>query len=445
MGTRSVGLFGAAVLVACGTVNNPAVDGGGSGSGSDADVPPDPATTVQVSPAGNDTNDGHAAPVRTLKHALGIAAADATITRIQLAGGRYDAAGGETFPYTISSDLLLAGPAGGGAILAGNGAAPGVSMQKGKLQNVELEQFSVAVTATGAVALAGVRVRDSGIALRGEAGSALTVAALDLTGAAGACAIGIELNGDASISASDLAARQLGTIAAVKNASTTTLGKLTITGDAACKTPMFPISTTGAFALTESIVDGGSRGIDFSGAATPTTATLTNTIIRNLASQALTGRTVKLTMTGGELTHNGRAGLEASGGSWSFDGVTIQQNTVMGIYLQGNNVAAGVLKMRNSTVSSNGDGIYLFDNAEADLGKIGDLGNNTLINNTGQALDIDGLQGGVVITAVGNTWRPTTQGTDANGKYVRTGTIVGPVDDGSAMNFSINTGWSLTR
>src|SRR5947207_1884829 len=63
------------------------------------DAPDLPGTVLNVSPSGDDANDGLTMPVKTLKHAIGLAAANSEIVRIVLASGRYSAATGETFPY----------------------------------------------------------------------------------------------------------------------------------------------------------------------------------------------------------------------------------------------------------------------------------------------------------------------------------------------------------
>src|SRR5215468_143263 len=63
--------------IACGSVKNEGPGGG----------PPDMGggKTVQVSTTGDDANDGITEPVKTLKHAIGLALADGEITSISLA------------------------------------------------------------------------------------------------------------------------------------------------------------------------------------------------------------------------------------------------------------------------------------------------------------------------------------------------------------------------
>jgi hypothetical protein len=120
-------------------------------------------------------------------------------------------------------------------------------------------------------------------------------------------------------------------------------------------------------------------------------------------------------MTGGELSNNGRGGVDVVGGVWSFIGVTMKQNAGFGIYFQGDLPAPGTLTMRGCTVTGDHDAVYLFDEAAADLGTAASPGNNTLQSILGVGLDIDGATV-TRIDAVGNTWR-AVQGANSEGKY----------------------------
>src|SRR5262245_19970866 len=113
------------------------------------DAPDPPRTVIHVSPSGDDANDGITKPVKTLKHAIGLAAANQEIRSIALENGRYSAATGETFPYTVPPNVTVVGPAGGGATLAGTRAEPGMSVNSSGLQDVDLADFTTAITATG--------------------------------------------------------------------------------------------------------------------------------------------------------------------------------------------------------------------------------------------------------------------------------------------------------
>lgn len=121
-------------LAACG-FPRPA-DIGGSGPGDD-DGSGGAETVLRVSPSGDDANDGITQPVKTFKHALGLAALNAQISKVVLASGRYSTESGETFPYMVPMSLTVSGPAGGGAIFAGNGTEPGLTLQNASLEDVE--------------------------------------------------------------------------------------------------------------------------------------------------------------------------------------------------------------------------------------------------------------------------------------------------------------------
>ncbi len=408
------------------------------------DSPPEVPTTILVSPNGDDANDGLRMPVRTLKRGIGLAASNAAITTILVEAGRYDPASGETFPYTVPANVTITGPAGGGAILAGTSAEPGLAIGAGELRDLELESFTVAVTSNGITRLTNLRVRSSGTAIRGEAASRLTVTKLDIAGSAGACATGFELNADADLAASEVSTRTLGVAFQIKDQTTVSISKTYVTGDMPCNTPSFKVSTTRTFALDEGIVDGGLWGIAFFGAATPTTATLIGTTLRNMDA-GIVGRSVTLTMTGGELSSNRHEGLAASGGTWTFNNVTLKQNGT-GIYSQGGGATSpGTLTMRGCTISNNATGIYLLFHAVADLGTVANPGNNMFLANTNLGLDVDSCNAGPLITAVGNTWRPNVQGSDAAGKYPVVADVPGPVEPGFGGNFAIAMGCTLRR
>ncbi|MEO8699915.1 MAG: right-handed parallel beta-helix repeat-containing protein [Kofleriaceae bacterium] len=432
-----------AVLTGCGSVSDTPPDA----AEVPVDAPDAPGTTVRVSTSGDDGNDGLVEPVKTLKRALGIATANPEIVKINVESGRYNAATGETFPYTITSNLIVAGPAGGGAIFEGNGTTPALTMERGRLQDLELEKFTVALTSSGPTDFAGIRIREADVALRGETGSVISANQIDVTGAVRACAIGIELNGNANLTSTAFVTRTLGTQIDAKATSSFTMIGLNVTGEPGCTTPLFPITTTGTVTLIDSLVGGGGgNGLSFASGAT---ARITNTIIRNLtgSGDAIGGR-ANITMTGGELTNNARAGMEVFAGTFTLTNVTIKQNGSMGLYVQGSSAAQpGILKMRGCTVQGNGHGVYLFDFAQADFGTTADPGNNTFTGNSSPGINVDGFGGPRLIEAVGNTWRPSVQSADATGKYPTTQTLVGggANDLTGAVNFSINTNWSLRR
>jgi hypothetical protein len=403
-----------------------------------ADVPDDAVgLTVQVSTSGDDASDGLANPVKTVKRAIGLAAANKEITMIAVAGGRYEAATGETFPYTVPPNVTVAGPAGGGAILAGNKAGPGLILGSGTLKDLEFEDFTVAVTSNGQGQLTNVRVRASDIAVRGEAAARLMVNNLDITGAAGNCATGLEINGSADLVAIDFSARALGTSLRMRDQSTARLVRADVTGDASCTaSPVLLVSSSASFSLDESILDGGVVGIDFRDAAAPTQVTLTNVTIRNAGAHALQGGTATVHMTGGVLSGNGNGGLSASGGAWTFADVEIKQNMAFGIYLQN-----AVLLMHGCSVIGNGTGIHVITSTSVNLGTSASVGNNVFQN---RVLGIS-IDGAARADAVGNTWNPHVQGADSVGRYGSPAVVQGPVPITLGNNFALGSDQSTLQ
>jgi hypothetical protein len=97
--------------------------------------------------------------------------------------------------------------------------------------------------------------------------------------------------------------------------------------------------------------------------------------------------------------------------------ITITGSTVFG---NTTGIRAPFFKLRNSVVSSNVTGIVL-TSPFTDLGGTTDPGNNTITGNviTGVTFGANVISGGVGgIFASGNTWNPSTQGSDGSGRYL---------------------------
>jgi hypothetical protein len=426
------------VLVAAAACGFPRPADVGDDAPGDASVP---GVTVHVSPAGDDANDGLVHPVKTLKRAIGIAADSSERATIAVAAGRYGAATGELFPITMPTEVTIAGPSGGGAILVGSKSESGIVLGAGKLQNLEIEDFAVAITATGLGEVANVRVRTSGLALREETTAKLTVSNLDITGTSGACAKGIELSGNADLMGADISTRALGTTVLARDQAAVNLTRITVSGDSSCAIAVLDIRSSQMFTLSEGLVDGGYFGATLLTAGMPTQVLFTNVVIRNTKSDVLSGKNTVVKMTGGELSHGGGVGLEISGGSWVLTNVAIKQNASLGIYMQ-----TSTLTMRGCTVTENhGGAIDLGVSAVADLGTISDSGHNTLQSTSGVELYIEstGVAAGS-IDAIGNTWKPGVQGADASGMYPAGTVIPGPVSGTPNGNFVVSDqGWNL--
>jgi hypothetical protein len=288
-------------------------------------------------------------------------------------------------------------------------------LSAGILQDLELEDFTVAVSITGVGRVANLHIRSSGVGVRAETTAALAVDNLDIAGTVAACAPGIILNGAAELSVMTLTTRNLGTTLDAKDQSTVSMVNANIVGDAMCTQAVMAVATSRTFTLRDSLIDTGNHGITVLPRSSSVSVMIMNSTLRNMKTTAIeggpdAGGSVTFRMTGGELSGNGRGGAELVGGSWTFSNVTIKQNVVFGIYSQD-----GTLAMRSCSIMRNGDGVYLLTPVAADLGTVVDPGNNTLQDNSYLNLDYDSSR--IQVEAVGNTWSAGVQGADAFGKY----------------------------
>jgi hypothetical protein len=414
------------------SVDTPAVDA------PPVDAPP--GVTIHVSLDGDDANDGATNPVKTLKRAIGIAATSHATTMIAMAAGRYGAATGEVFPATVPPNVIVSGPAGGGAILVGTNTEFGLIIDTGTLRELEFENFAVAIIARDLAELVNIRVRASGTAVREATTAQLSLNKIDITGTSGSCSNGIELSGNAELSGTDLTARGLGTSLLVQDQSTFMLARATIGGEMSCQVPILDITSSKTISLSESMLDTGHIGIRFAATGALTQATLTDVVIRNMRQYGIIGDGFVLQMAGGEVSNGGNIGIAATNGSWSLTNVAVKQNPVTAIFGRD-----GALTMRGCNVVGSFASVELDNPGSADLGTALSPGNNTLQNSgNGMGLHISAATTtSGVAQAVGNTWLPSTQGANNQGKYSAM-LIPGPISYVDGNNFSISvSGWSL--
>ena len=254
-----------------------------------ADVPED-EPRLHVSPLGDDTADGVTAPVRTLKRALGLATVNPALRAVELAGGRYAAAAGESFPYAVPAGLTVQGPAGGGAILIGSGRDIGLMIDAATLQDLELEAFGVAIVDTGSVQLTRVRVRSSVMALRGEVGAVVVADDLAVTGVAGGCDTAIDLASSTRITLTRPVSQAYAVTVRAGDQSTVEVSRASVSGAVGCaSTPgraAFSLGS-GALIVSDSTVDGGDMGIWVRGSPGATKTTVSATAIRDTVHAAM--------------------------------------------------------------------------------------------------------------------------------------------------------------
>jgi hypothetical protein len=451
-GDRALAWSSAAIVVAavaCGGGNQREVD-----AGPPVDAPLGPGLIVSVSTEGNDAHDGITQPVETLKRAVAIATANPQVTDIVLATGRYTMRQGEAFPYTLPPNVIgLAGPPGGGAVLVGTGAETGLILKDGQIQDIELDNFAVAIDGAGSLRLKNLRVAASMIGIHGAEGATLRIDNLDISGGAGrGCATGIKLDGVAELTVTTFTTHDLGTAVDALNHSSQKFGaidisdaNLTSTLGATCVPGVLSVMNQG-LTLSGSMVDGGSTGIEVSGSGSPPSlpVKITNTTVRNLQSGLLINGAVAR-IASSAITDN-VTGFQGASGSWSLTNVTISRNSV-GIVLSGDTVnGPSLLTMRGCAVAGHtNNGIELFDYTDADLGTTASPGNNLFTSNVPVGLLIGGPAGTTQIDAVGNTWVPNVQDADALGHYPTVATVTGPIGSVFGNNFAIASGWSLKR
>jgi hypothetical protein len=395
-------------LMACGNVADKPVDAAGS-----TDVP-EAKTTIQVAMTGDDASDGLTNPVKTLKRAIAIATANGAITTISLAVGKYGATNGDMYPYTVPANVTIVGAAAGGTVLAGTTVEEGIQLESGKLQNLEFEDFSVAIRARGTGTLDNVKVRTSMVSVVVESTANLTANNVDITGTPAQCTnVGLQASGSAQVTVNAFTVATVGTVLNQIDQSAVSITKAAITGDPACGQDLFSVSGK-SLDLTDTTLSGGNNGIVFTGAPA---VTLTNTTISDMKSDGIAGRVATAQITGGELRNNARGGIETFLGTWTLTNVGIKGNSGFGIYIQGSSATAlGTLIMRGCTISGDGFfGIYNFGFSVGDYGTAANPGNNTFTGN-GNGLEING-NGPRTIDAVGNTWEINTQGSNAQGTY----------------------------
>jgi len=183
------------------------------------------------------------------------------------------------------------------------------------------------------------------------------------------------------------------------------------------------VSGGGTLSMDHATVSNGSEAICIgSGTTQLPTIQLTQSTISGMAGSAIAtaqinGPNGNLTADGLALINNGRGMYLLSGASPALS-LTLSNLTVTGNSAGGITLSNGALTLRNSTVSNNGaeGGLTLYGSMAADLGTAASPGGNTFTGNTGPQLNSI-VTAGQTVNAVGNTWKPSVQGADANGHY----------------------------
>jgi hypothetical protein len=153
------------------------------------------------------------------------------------------------------------------------------------------------------------------------------------------------------------------------------------------------------------------------------------------------GKSVQLVLTRGLLLRN-KIGIDASRAP------NVHVDISDGSIMEGTNgtVLADNIKVRGSTIFGRNISILL-TGRNADLGTAADPGGNTLtvdaLNTFGSALRIADNLSGVVVSAVGNTWRPNVQGADSQGHYIPGTEVNSSSPLAKGPNFDLSAGTKI--
>ncbi len=184
------------------------------------------------------------------------------------------------------------------------------------------------------------------------------------------------------------------------------------------------VSGGGTLSMDHATVSNGSNAAICIGAGTTQVPTiqLTQSTISGMAGTAIAtaqinGPNGNLTADGLALINNGRGMYLLSGASPALS-LTLNNLTLTGNSAGGITLSNGALTLRNSTLSNNGaeGGLTVYGDSTVDLGTTASPGGNTFTGNTGAQFNSI-VTTGRTVNAVGNTWTPSVQGADANGRY----------------------------
>ena len=156
-----------------------------------------------------------------------------------------------------------------------------------------------------------------------------------------------------------------------------------------------------------------------------------------------------VTLIGATIKGFSKRGVFVAGSATTAPTITVQNSSLTGNAIGLETVGRSTLTLRGSSVQNNTtDGLKLTGNASAsfDLGTNASPGNNTIQGNTlGLRLNVPS---GVIVNAIGNTWKPDEQQSNAQGKYVPTPPetffeFTAPAPIGT--NFSLQQAGSILR
>jgi hypothetical protein len=432
--------------------------GGESATGGAGGVP---APRLFVDPVhGSDSaNDAcsEAAPCRTLKHTLPLAKSGYFV---ELAPGVYGVSSGEDFSAPVPDGVTLESVTTASVTLLGDAARTKTALTfagSGAVRDLTIDSFAQAIAAsTGTVTLEEVTVTRcaTGLALKDQAEATLTNSSISdtalgfslidfarlsitegtISGTGPNCGLGAvgSVTGQAELELSSVTVKDnLGGLY-LGGASTTSIADSTFSNNAFGSTGCaddYHILVNGASSLTldKTIISGGRGGIATVG---------------------------EVSVSGGRIYGGQGDGIDVRAGVTRIDGTALVSGLnfgFFGLWLLGGSAevhnatfsqwdgairfqSQSSLLVRNTELSANRYGVIvtiLFTPGPDtfDLGTALAPGGNTIRGNEyGLYVYTDGgaLRAPWVIQAVGNTWDPSVQGSDADGHMLRGSIISGP-------------------
>lgn len=434
-------------------------------------------TTWYVNPtSGNDTNSGTLLkPFRTLGKALKAAHAGDTI---QLAKGTYGKNGGSTGNNETFGAGGLAVPA--DVTIIGTLAAPGVQgsfisstspsenalnfMGNATVRDVELDVFNVALKASsGILTISNVNfiLNQTGILLSGTAQATITSSYMYLN-TNQAQVRGADINGQAQlimrggkIEGTGPNAEPFGNGVRASDAAQVTLKEgaqiVNAPGSAVFAQDSAQVTLNSA-TMRRSVPTGGTPSPSMQALGSAALTLVNSNLLSSGGVQAdgiVTNDFSKLSISGGALSGQSGSAIRALNAlNLSVSGTSITQNGKgiemrdpnASLMLTGATVAFDLIgiiapkaTIRSSTMSHNINGLIV-SGPSADLGTLASPGKNTLQQNSLTSIGFSSL-GSSAVSAVGNTWNPKVQGTDANGFYTKHFTVTANSPDIEGTNY----------
>ena len=430
-----------------------AVGGGGaagatsSGAGGEGGGPP--VAELFVDPVeGSDAGPGtEEEPFRTLKKALSIAGSGQTV---HLFEGVYGVDNNDDFEAMVPDGVMIAAVVPGKAVLAGTAGKTGLRFEGGGAAwGLRIEGFATGVIATaGALTLEGLELAENGAGI--EIAGAATAQLLDSSIVGGLS--GVVIGDVAKLWVIGGEIREVGQPCGSFSAvSVRDAAQLAADG-------VFILDSPGSISLSDAaivtITQGTVAGVGSAGCgaqAAILVAGLADLQLADSTVEAVPGWAIRIVgaegnagVVGGSITGGSLGGISGYGAlsvegtvltglgdpsscgiCAGFGSVSVKDSKVE-LFGRGIEIdSGGQVSIRGTQLSGNRIAVHMDAGGFLDMGTSFDAGENTLLANAQTSLDI-AVASSVVVQAVGNTWLPGNQGTDASGHFPLGTTAAGP-------------------